>query len=159
MGLLVNPTYQFMAIVDDRITGNVSTDGAVVSSLVKFQAALTYSPNFKYYIHDSIESYRLQLFGQVGEAEVAELASCGQTAKPTLGRRFLVLDLRDVKSIDDAAKTWLSQMIQEGARCLPESLLMDAMAGKLDASVKEPVRARSALGRLLALVCASRVAR
>jgi ABC-type transporter Mla MlaB component len=155
----VNPSYQFMAIVDDRMTESVSADGAVASSLAKPQAVLTCSPNFKYYIHDRIDSCRLQLFGQLGEAEVAELASCWQTAKPTLGPRLLVLDLRDVKSVDDAAKTWLSQMIQEGARCQPESFLRDAMASQLDASVKEPVRARSALGRLLALVCASRVAR
>jgi hypothetical protein len=138
---------------------DVSAPDAVAKTLLNLHAALTYPSTFKYYIHDAIDSCRLQLFGQVGEAEVAELASCWQTAKPTLGERLLVLDVRNVKSIDDAGKMWLSQMIQEGARCLPESFLIDAMAAKLGTSVKEPARAKSAVGRLLALVCATRVAR
>jgi hypothetical protein len=93
---------------------------------------LAYSSNFKYYIHDGTGACRLQLLGQVGESEVAELTSCWQTAKTTLGRRRLVLDVHEVNSIDDAGKKWLAGMIQDGAACLPESFLMDAIAGKLN---------------------------
>lgn len=92
---------------------------------------MAYSSNFKYYIHDGTAACRLQLLGQVGESEVSELTSCWQTAQTTLGSRPLVLDLREVNSIDDAGKKWLAGMIQDGAACLPESFLMDAIAGKL----------------------------
>jgi hypothetical protein len=95
-----------------------------------------YSSNFKYYIHDGTVACRLQLLGQVGESEVAELTSCWQTAKTTLGGRRLVLDLREVNSIDDAGKKWLAGMIEDGAACLPESFLMDAIAGKLDSCLQ-----------------------
>jgi anti-anti-sigma regulatory factor len=71
--------------------------------------------NFKYYIHDGVGACRLQLLGQFGESEVAELNSCWQTARTTLGGRPLVLDVREVTSIDDSGKKWLAQMIQDGA--------------------------------------------
>jgi hypothetical protein len=94
---------------------------------------LSYSSNFKYYIHDGTGVLRLQLLGQMGESEVAELSSCWQTARITLGGRRLMLDVRELKSIDDAGKKWLAQMIQDGATCLPDTFLMDAIAGKLGA--------------------------
>jgi hypothetical protein len=97
---------------------------------------LPYSSNFKYYIHDGTAACRLQLLGQIGESEVSELTSCWQTAKTTLGNRPLVLDLREVNSIDDAGKKWLAGMIQDGAACLPESFLIDAMAGKLNSPAR-----------------------
>ncbi|HMJ62657.1 MAG TPA: hypothetical protein VK493_12885 [Bryobacteraceae bacterium] len=107
------------------------------------ESNLLVSSNFKYYIHDGTGACRLQLLGQVGESEVAELTSCWQTAKTTLGARPLVLDVREVNSIDDAGKKWLAGMIQDGAACLPESFLTDAMAGNL-----KPRSQRTACARL-----------
>jgi len=87
------------------------------------------SANFKYYIHDGIGVYRLQLLGQLSESDVGELSSCWETARTILGGRRLVLDVREVTSIDDTGKKWLAQMMQDGAGCLPESFLKDAIAG------------------------------
>ena len=100
------------------------------SNLLVKDDPLIYPSNFKYYIHDGTAACRLQLLGQVGESEVAELTSCWQTARTTLGGRRLVLDVREVNSIDDAGKKWLAQMIEDGAACLPDSFLTDAVAGK-----------------------------
>lgn len=102
------------------------------------KTTLIHSSNFKYYIHDGTAGCRLQLLGRVGESEVAELSSCWQTARTTLGGRRLVLDVREVISIDDAGKKWLAQMIQDGASCLPDSFLMDAMAGRVNSHLEKP---------------------
>jgi len=115
------------------------------------------SSNFKYYIHDGIAECRLQLLGRVGEPEVAELSSCWQTARTILGERPLVLDVREVTSIDDSGKKWLAQMIQDGAACLPEFFLMDALAGRIHPRVQAPACAK--LGRFSRVVSFFRGAR
>jgi len=115
------------------------------------------SSNFKYYIHDGIAECRLQLLGRVGEPEVAELSSCWQTARTILGGRRLVLDVREVTSIDDSGKKWLAQMIQDGAACLPEFFLMDALAGRIHPRVQAPACAK--LGRFSRVVSLFRGAR
>jgi hypothetical protein len=118
-----------------------------------------YSSNFKYYIHDGTVACRLQLVGQVGESEVAELTSCWQTAQTTLGGRRLVLDMREVNSIDETGKKWLAGMIQDGAACLPESFLMDAIAGKLDSRLQITACAKSSwFLRAMSLFRGTRVA-
>jgi hypothetical protein len=120
---------------------------------------LAYSSNFKYYIHDGTGACRLQLLGQVGESEVAELTSCWQTAKTTIGGRPLVLDVREVNSIDDAGKKWLAGMIQDGAACLPESFLMDAMAGRINQHLRLPLCAKLGwFSRVMSLLRGTRVA-
>jgi hypothetical protein len=120
---------------------------------------LAYSSNFKYYIHDGTGACRLQLLGQVGESEIAELTSCWQTAKTTIGGRRLVLDVREVNSIDDAGKKWLAGMIQDGAACLPESFLMDALAGRPNSQLRPPVGAKLGwFSRVVSLFRGTRVA-
>lgn len=86
------------------------------------------SSAFKYYIHDSVEACRLELIGEFTEAEVNELSGCWRTARTILGNRKLVLDLRGLRAVDDAAKQWLAGMAQEGAIYVPESFLRNALA-------------------------------
>lgn len=83
---------------------------------------------FKYYIHDSIESCRLQLLGQLSEADIPELSGCWRTAKTTLASRKLLLDLRNLSAFDDAGRQWIISMANEGALLLPESFLRTGMA-------------------------------
>jgi hypothetical protein len=85
--------------------------------------------NFKYYIHDTAKGFSLEMAGAFNEACVTELASCWQTAKITLGNRVLTLDLRAVTSIDESARQWLASMAQDGARYLPETFLLETLAG------------------------------
>ena len=85
---------------------------------------------FRYYIHDSVALCRLELIGELTELEVGELTGCWRTARTILGSRKLILDLRALKSVDEAGKQWLAGMAQEGALCSPESYLRDLVAGK-----------------------------
>lgn len=93
---------------------------------------------FKYYIHDSTGACRLQLLGQLTEAEIPELAGCWRTAKTILGARKLILDLQQLEATDEAGKQWLAGMLSEGAVCLPDSYLRDGLAGKPVA--RQPVK-------------------
>jgi hypothetical protein len=91
----------------------------------------------------------LQLLGQVGEPQVAELNSCWQTARTTLGGRRLVLDVRELTSIDDSGKKWLAQMMQDGA----------TLAGEINAHSEAVVCSKPGwFSRLLSVFRGARVA-
>jgi hypothetical protein len=94
--------------------------------------------SFRYYIHDAVASCRLQLIGELTEAEVAELNGCWRTVKTTLGTRKLILDLHALRNVDEAGKQWLAGMAQEGAACSPEGFLRDLVAGKHTLGVDTP---------------------
>ena len=99
-------------------------------SAAKRAARFARSAAFRYYIHDSIAACRLELIGELTETEVGELTGCWRTARTILGSRSLILDLRALKSVDEAGKQWLAGMAQEGAVYSPESYLRDLVAGK-----------------------------
>ncbi|MGA8029123.1 MAG: hypothetical protein WB992_18440 [Bryobacteraceae bacterium] len=99
------------------------------------------SSSFKYYIHDAIEECRLQLLGELSEADVAELSGCWGTARTTLGSRKLVLDLRALKAVDEAGKQWLISMAAEGASYLPDGFLRHGLVGQ---AAEEAAKARAA---------------
>jgi hypothetical protein len=84
---------------------------------------------FKYYIHDGVESCRLQLIGELTETEVPDLTGCWNTVKTTLGQRKLVLDVCGLRATDETAKRWLVEMATEGAAFFPETYLRDGLAG------------------------------
>jgi hypothetical protein len=96
---------------------------------------------FRYYIHDSIAACRLQLIGELTEAEISDLDGCWRTARTTLGTRPLILDLHALKSVDEAGKQWLAGMAQERAICSPEGYLRDLVAGKHSAGMETAVPA------------------
>jgi hypothetical protein len=77
--------------------------------------------SFKYYIHDSVNTCRLQLLGELHENDLTELNGCWQTIKTTLRTRQLVLDLRRLDRTDTASRRWLTSMASEGATYLPAS--------------------------------------
>jgi hypothetical protein len=70
---------------------------------------------FRYYLHDSVESCRLQLFGPLTSADLKELTGCWSTARTTLEARKLILDISAVISVDDAGRQWIAAMSAEGA--------------------------------------------
>lgn len=96
--------------------------------------------SFKYYIHDSIGVLRLKLIGNLTQAEIGELNGCWRTAKTTLGKRKLVLDLQALRTVDEAGKQWLAGMSAEGACYLPENYLVTCIAGQ-HAAEAEPAPA------------------
>ncbi len=84
----------------------------------------------KYYIHDSTAALRFQLLGMLSEGDVGELQGCWITAKTTLAGRKLLIDLRALRSTDEAGKQWLLSMAHEGAEYLPESYFRSGLAGQ-----------------------------
>jgi hypothetical protein len=95
----------------------------------KDQRNINMPAHFKYYIHDTSKGFSLEIVGPFTESCVAELTCCWQTAKPTLKDRALTLDLRSVTSVDESARQWLAAMAQDGAKHLPESFLLETLAG------------------------------
>jgi hypothetical protein len=83
---------------------------------------------FKYYIHDGIDSLRLQLIGELTEGEVTDLDGCWRTARTTLAGRPLVIDVQTLAKVDEAGKRWLAAMAVEGARFIPDCYLRGAIA-------------------------------
>jgi hypothetical protein len=112
------------------------------------------SSSFRYYIHDAVSSCRLQLIGELTEAELEDLNGCWSTVKTTLGSRKLLLDLYALRSVDEAGKQWLAGMAQEGAIYSPEEYLRDLVAGKHMAGTEaeRPAQKTSRLGRVLAFL-------
>jgi hypothetical protein len=103
---------------------------------------------FKYYIHDTVDGLKLEMFGALKESAVGELSCCWQTAKTTLKGRTLTLDLRNVTEVDESAKQWLASL--EGAKYLPESFLLDAVGGLPGRAMTDTKEIRqSLLGRIL----------
>jgi hypothetical protein len=96
------------------------------SEITTEESAPTKGPNhilrssvFKYYIHDGIDACRFQLIGELSEADIAELQGCWRTAKTTLRDRKLILDLRGLRTLDEAGAKWVTSMAAEGAEYLP----------------------------------------
>lgn len=115
------------------------------------RTAVARSLTFRYYIHDGVALCRLQLLGDLTEADIGELNGCWRTARTTLGKRRLLLDLHALRSVDEAGKQWLAAMAQEGANYAPENYLRDLMAGKHTAGAEPdapPVKS-GMLGRIL----------
>jgi hypothetical protein len=69
----------------------------------------------KFYIHDSADYFRIELIGELAEMDIAELAGCWLTAKPSLSGRKLALDVRHLNAIDEAGRQWLASMVNQGA--------------------------------------------
>lgn len=112
-------------------TGQISQpgNGAAQSSVAPATSRVRPS-SFKYYIHDSIGVLRLKLIGELRQSDIAELSGCWRTAKTTLGKRKLVLDLESLRTVDEAGKQWLASMSAEGACYLPENYLVTCIAGQ-----------------------------
>jgi hypothetical protein len=120
--------------------------------------SLTRSPSFKYYIHDSIGACRLQLIGELTDANVSELNGCWRTAKTSLGHRKLVLDLRNLKTVDDAGTRWLAWMSSEGACYLPESYLRTGLGSEPGLPTRKKSGKSCFFGRLVSFLRGARVA-
>jgi hypothetical protein len=68
-----------------------------------------------YYIHDSADSFRLQLLGSLKSEDIKELESCWNTAKTTLAGRKVVVDITELQQSDEDGRKWLNSMLAEGA--------------------------------------------
>ncbi len=123
--------------------------------------AQRYQSRLKYYIHDSIDTLRLELTGQLAEDDLGELTGCWRTAKTTLGQRRLLLDLRCLQGIDGGGRQWLNVMsAQENASFLPEHPHHLQAAGPIDlraAAVSDRKGTRNLFEKLVGFCRGTRV--
>ena len=141
-----NPTTGVMADPTTQNGPAKPRDFAFTGTLQKKTARSAF---FKYYIHDGVESCRLQLFGEFTETQVTDLMGCWNTVKTTLGSRQFVLDVREMRAVDEVAKRWLIEMAAEGAVFIPETYLRDGLAG--DSYRSEASTRGGLVSRLVAL--------
>src|ERR1700761_7616694 len=106
--------------------------------------------SFKYYIHDSIDVLRFKLIGELTQADIQELNGSWRTARTTLGKRKLVLDLQTLRTVDEAGKQWLASMSAEGACYVPENYLVTCIAGQHAAEMEPSTPAKQGLWKKLA---------
>jgi hypothetical protein len=69
----------------------------------------------KYYLHDGATSFRIQLLGSLSLADLPELSGCWRTARSSVVGRRLVIDSTKLERLDEAGRSWLEEMIAEGA--------------------------------------------
>ena len=112
---------------------------------------------FKYYIHDHIDACRLQLIGELTESDVPELSGCWRTARTILGDRKLLVDLRKLKTVDEAGKQWILSMTDEGAACIPETFLRDVTVRSMSDAKETAAGRPSFFAKLLSVIRGSRV--
>ena len=64
----------------------------------------------KYYIHDHVGSFRLQLLGVLTAADLTELDGCWRTAMSSVAGRRIQIDLRLLLNVDASGLAWLAGM-------------------------------------------------
>lgn len=64
----------------------------------------------KYYIHDHVGSFRLQLLGALTSADLSELDGCWRTSRSSASGRRNLIDLRLLLSVDASGREWLAEM-------------------------------------------------
>jgi hypothetical protein len=129
---------------------------SIIAAPRRPNGGLLRSASFKYYIHDSVSTCRLQLLGELQEKDIAELNGCWQTIKTTLKNRQLVLDLRRLDSTDSFGNRWLVEMGMEGATYLPASYFSESQPAK-EANEKGKLSPFARVLELLRGACAAGV--
>ena len=145
-----------IALLESKLIAHRAADKGIVPTTSKTSTqakARLRSTVFKYYIHDGVDACRFQLLGELSESEITELSGSWRTARTTLGSRNLVLDLKGVKSIDEAGKQWLIAMASEGASYVPESYLRTGLAAQAAHESAQP----GFFGKLFSVFRGSRV--
>ncbi len=106
----------------------------------------------KYYLHDGATSFRIQLLGTLAEADLLELAGCWRTARSSVVGRQLVIDSKKLERLDESGRSWLEEMIVEGAliddRLGSSKTVPDRFAMRATASKAEEKSLRRRLGKL-----------
>ncbi len=89
-----------------------------------------------YYIHDRVDSFRLQLLGILGSEDIKELQGCWNTAKTTLAGRQLIVDVTGLQQIDESGREWLAAMVAEGASLLAPAKVPEQSSNSYTSTVK-----------------------
>lgn len=110
----------------------------------------------KYYLHDGSTSFRIQLIGNLTEADLPELSGCWRTARSSVVGRRLVIDSTKLERLDEAGRNWLAEMIAEGAviedRLGPSAAIPERFDVREAASKPDKKSTRRKLGKFRAPV-------
>lgn len=63
----------------------------------------------KYYIHDQVRMFRLQLLGSLTARDLPELDGCWKTAQSSIAGRRIQIDISHLLTADEAGRNWLAQ--------------------------------------------------
>lgn len=108
---------------------------------------------FKYYIHDSVDTLRFQLIGDLRAANVRELNGSWETARTTLNQRRFVIDVNQVYGSDVEGRKWLLHMKDVGATFLPGNYLDTGPHEKrAERDLEQESVKLSLLGRIMGLI-------
>jgi hypothetical protein len=69
----------------------------------------------KYYLHDGSQYFRIELLGKLTAGDIAELSGCWRTARTMTNGRVIVVDSAGLKTMDEAGRAWMEQMLIDGA--------------------------------------------
>jgi hypothetical protein len=64
----------------------------------------------KYYIHDRVRVFRLQLLGSLTALDVRELDGCWKTAQSSVAGRRIHVDIRSLVAADESGREWLAEI-------------------------------------------------
>jgi hypothetical protein len=64
----------------------------------------------KYYIHDQVRLFRLQLLGSLTASDLPELEGCWKTAQSSIAGRKIQVDISQLIAADERGRAWLAQM-------------------------------------------------
>src|SRR5882724_12891157 len=88
---------------------------------------------FRYYIHDGAASFRFELLGTLAGKDVVELERCWKTASSTLGARAFLVDLDELRALDECGWELLCGWHEQGANLIAASararLLVESITG------------------------------
>jgi hypothetical protein len=63
----------------------------------------------KYYIHDQVRIFRLQLLGALTALDIPELEGCWKTAQSSIAGRRIQVDISRLVTADDQGRIWLAK--------------------------------------------------
>lgn len=96
------------------------------------------SGRLKYYIHDHVRLFRLQLLGSLSALDMHELDGCWKTAHSSVAGRRIQIDISNLLAADEAGRNWLAQLANtpnldflaapESAGFLPAGVAMEIVS-------------------------------
>jgi hypothetical protein len=94
----------------------------------------------KYYIHDRVRVFRLQLLGSLTALDVSELDGCWKTAQSSIAGRRIHVDIRRLAAADESGREWLAHIantpnldflaVPESAGFLPAGAALEIVASQ-----------------------------
>jgi hypothetical protein len=103
-----------------------------------------------FYIHDGIESFRLEIKGHLCAENAANVAQAVRTAESTIADRLVIIQVDGLSGIDDVGRALLRAWHDAGARIIAKSPSARMLAGSI---AREPIPPKAAVSKRTRLWC------